>query len=109
VKHLAGDRRLLILAVRCEGELAALAPCCLRPPSLFRWRPLPVLEFLENGSVGSDYLDIIVRKAVSRSATSLGNASGRGAGHAQMDAAKAARLPGGRSCFGVGRGRLERR
>ena len=61
-KYLAGDRRLLILAVRCEGELAALAPCCLRPPSLFRWRPLPVLEFLGNGSVGSDYLDIIVRK-----------------------------------------------
>ena len=61
-KHLAGDRRLSILAVRCEGELAALAPCGLRPPSLFHWRPLPVLEFLGSGSVGSDYLDIIVRR-----------------------------------------------
>jgi CelD/BcsL family acetyltransferase involved in cellulose biosynthesis len=61
-KHLAGDRQLSILAVRCEGELAALAPCGLRPPSLSRGRPLPVLEFLGSGSVGSDYLDVIVRR-----------------------------------------------
>jgi CelD/BcsL family acetyltransferase involved in cellulose biosynthesis len=61
-KHLAGDRRLSIRAVRCEGELAALAPCGLRPPSLSRGRPLPVLEFLGSGSVGSDYLDVIVRR-----------------------------------------------
>jgi CelD/BcsL family acetyltransferase involved in cellulose biosynthesis len=61
-KHLAGDRQLSILAVRCDGELAALAPCGLRPPSLFRWRPLPALEFLGSGTVGSDYLDIIVRR-----------------------------------------------
>ena len=61
-KHLAGDRRLAILAVRCGGRLAALAPFCLRPPSLSRRRPLPVLEFLGNGCVGSDYLDFIVRR-----------------------------------------------
>ena len=61
-KHLAGDRQLWILAVRCEGELAALVPCSLRPASLSRWRPLPVLEFLGAGSVGSDYLDMIVRR-----------------------------------------------
>jgi len=61
-KHLAGDRRLSILAVRCEGELAALAPFALRSPSLLHRRPLPVLEFLGSGFVGSDYLDIIVRR-----------------------------------------------
>jgi len=61
-KHLAGDRQLAILAVRCEGELIALAPCCLRPPSLSRWRPCAALEFLGSGSIGSDYLDIIVRR-----------------------------------------------
>lgn len=61
-KHLAGDRELSILAVRCDGELIGLAPCGLRPPSLTRARPLPVLEFLGSGSVGSDYLDIIVRR-----------------------------------------------
>ena len=61
-KHLAGNRRLSILAVRCGGELVALAPCGLRLPSLSRGRPLPMLEFLGSGSVGSDYLDIIVRR-----------------------------------------------
>lgn len=61
-KHLAGNRRLSILAVRCDGELAALAPCALCPPSLSRWRPLPMLEFLGSGNAGSDYLDIIVRR-----------------------------------------------
>lgn len=61
-KYLAGDRQLSILAVRCDGELAALAPCALRRPSLFRRRPLPVLEFLGSGLVGSDYLDVIVRR-----------------------------------------------
>ena len=61
-KHLAGNRQLSILAFRREGELAALAPFGLRPPTLSPWRPLPVLEFLGNGNVGSDYLDVIVRR-----------------------------------------------
>lgn len=60
-KHLAGDRKLAILAVRCGGRLAAVAPFCVRPASLWHRRPLPVLEFLGNGCVGSDYLDLIVR------------------------------------------------
>ncbi len=61
-RHLAGDRRLSILAVRCRGVLAALAPCCLSSPSLAHRRLLPVLEWLGSGSVGSDYLDVIVRR-----------------------------------------------
>ncbi len=61
-KHLAADRQLAILAVRCAGELTALAPFCIRPPSLSRRCPFPVLEFLGSGSVGSDYLDFIVHK-----------------------------------------------
>ena len=61
-RHLAGDRRLAILAVRRGGRLVGLAPFCLRPPSLSSRRPLPVLEFLGNGCVGSDYLDLIVRR-----------------------------------------------
>ena len=60
--HLGGDRKLSILVARCEGELAALAPCVLRPPSLLGRRPLPVLEFLGSGFAGSDYLDIIIRR-----------------------------------------------
>ena len=59
--HLARDRKLSILIVRRNGQLIALAPLCLRPASLPRLRVLPVLEFLGNGCVGSDYLDFIVR------------------------------------------------
>ena len=61
-KHLAKDRQLWILAVRSGPRLAALAPFTLRPRSLSRRRPLPVLEFLGSGCVGSDYLDVIVRR-----------------------------------------------
>jgi CelD/BcsL family acetyltransferase involved in cellulose biosynthesis len=61
-KHLARERQLSILAVRRDGELAALAPCAVRRPSLIHRRPLPVLEFLGSGLVGSDYLDVIVRR-----------------------------------------------
>jgi CelD/BcsL family acetyltransferase involved in cellulose biosynthesis len=60
-KHLAADRRLSILAVRNGGELTALAPCGVRPPSLSRRRLFPVQEFLGSGNAGSDYLDFIVR------------------------------------------------
>jgi CelD/BcsL family acetyltransferase involved in cellulose biosynthesis len=61
-KHLAGNRQLSILTVRCGGRLDGLAPFALRPSSLLGRRPLPVLEFLGNGFVGSDYLDLIVRR-----------------------------------------------
>jgi len=61
-KHLAGDRQLSILVVRSSRRLIGLAPFCLRPPSLSRLRMFPVLEFLGNGCVGSDYLDFIVRR-----------------------------------------------
>jgi CelD/BcsL family acetyltransferase involved in cellulose biosynthesis len=61
-KHLSADRQLAILAVRYAGELTALAPFCVRPPSFARRCPFPVLEFLGSGYVGSDYLDFIVHK-----------------------------------------------
>jgi CelD/BcsL family acetyltransferase involved in cellulose biosynthesis len=60
-KHLADDRRLAILALRRGGELAALAPCCVRPADWRRGRLLPVMEFLGSGYAGSDYLDFIIR------------------------------------------------
>ena len=60
-KHLAADSRLYIVVVRCEGVLAALAPCCSSSPSLTHRRLLPVLQWLGSGNVGSDYLDVIVR------------------------------------------------
>jgi CelD/BcsL family acetyltransferase involved in cellulose biosynthesis len=61
-KHLAGERQLHIVVVRCEGMLVAIAPCCLTSASLTHGRLLPVLEFLGGGSVGSDYLDVVVHQ-----------------------------------------------
>jgi len=60
-KHLGGRRRLSILALRSAGELIAIAPLALRPPDYGRLAPFRSLEFLGIGSVGSDYLDLIVR------------------------------------------------
>lgn len=61
-KHLAGDRQLSIVVVRSGGRMVALAPFCLRPARLLSRRPLPVMEFLGTGCVGSDYLDFIIRR-----------------------------------------------
>src|SRR5579871_144636 len=61
-RHLAGERRLAMIAVRSRGLLIALAPLCARSVSILGRRPLPVLEFLGTGWVGSDYLDFIVRR-----------------------------------------------
>ena len=61
-KHLGGGRQLRILAVRQGRELIAIAPLALRPPRLLRLQPFSVLEFLGSGSVGSDYLDLAVRR-----------------------------------------------
>jgi CelD/BcsL family acetyltransferase involved in cellulose biosynthesis len=60
-KHLAGDRKLHIVAARHDGQLVALAPLAYRPSRWLRLVPFPVLEFLGCGNVGSDYLDVIVR------------------------------------------------
>jgi CelD/BcsL family acetyltransferase involved in cellulose biosynthesis len=65
-KHLAGRRRLNLLLVRDGRELAAIAPLAWRPPALFRLIPFPALEFLGTGIVGSDHLDIIVRRGRER-------------------------------------------
>lgn len=61
-KHLSADRRLHIITVRCDGELIALAPLALRPRRWRRLLPFAALEFLGTGSVGSDYLDIPIRR-----------------------------------------------
>jgi CelD/BcsL family acetyltransferase involved in cellulose biosynthesis len=60
-KHLSGGRRLSILAVRAHGELVALAPLAWRPRRLEKFLSMGALEFLGTGTVGSDYLDLIVR------------------------------------------------
>ena len=61
-KHLADDRQLHLLAVRRGHELLAIAPFAVRPPRPERLLPCKALEFLGTGAVGSDYLDLIVRR-----------------------------------------------
>lgn len=58
--HLGADRQPRILAVRRDGRLIAIAPFAIRPPSLSRLVPFRAVEFLGSGTVGSDYLDLIV-------------------------------------------------
>ncbi len=60
-KHLAGPRRLFILTVRRGSELVGLAPLCLRPSGALGSPWFPGLELLGAGTVGSDYLDLIVK------------------------------------------------
>jgi CelD/BcsL family acetyltransferase involved in cellulose biosynthesis len=61
-QHLAEGRRLSLLAVRHGEELVAIAPLALAPPQLRRLLPLRSLQLLGTGTVGSDYLDVIVRR-----------------------------------------------
>ena len=60
-KHFGRNRRLFIVTVRSGSELIAIAPLTSRRT----WvgpLVLPVLEFAGTGTIGSDYLDIIVRR-----------------------------------------------
>ncbi len=55
------DRQLAIYAGRSGDDLEVIAPFATRPPQLLRGKPWGTLEALGSGSVGSDYLDIILR------------------------------------------------
>lgn len=57
--HQSGGRKLSILGVRRGAQLVALAPLVSNGTNVLG---LPRLEFLGIGRVGSDYLDVIVRR-----------------------------------------------
>jgi CelD/BcsL family acetyltransferase involved in cellulose biosynthesis len=61
-RYLSGDRKLFIVTVRSQGRLHAIAPLVVRPPGISNILPFPALEFMGTGSVGSDYLDVIIRR-----------------------------------------------
>jgi CelD/BcsL family acetyltransferase involved in cellulose biosynthesis len=61
-KHLSSARRLMILVVRQHGRVTAIAPFAVRPVSVSRLVPYRAVELLGTGSVGSDYLDLIVER-----------------------------------------------
>lgn len=67
-KHLAGDRRLFVLVVRSGDELIAIAPFARSTRKVASLLPVPAIEFLGTGTVGSDYLDIIVRRGAEEEA-----------------------------------------
>lgn len=64
--RLAEDRRLHVLLVRDGERLVAAAPLALRSGHFLRGAR--TLEFLGTGTVGSDYLDVLVRKGSERQA-----------------------------------------
>ncbi len=67
--HLGRGRRLAILAVRRGGRLVALAPLATSAARPWCWLPASPLRFLGAGTVGSDYLDLIVRRGEEAGAT----------------------------------------
>lgn len=67
-RHLGDGLRLRAYIVRSGDELIAVAPLALRPARLDRHPAFSCLELLGSGEVGSDYLDIIVRRGHEREA-----------------------------------------
>lgn len=60
-KHLSEGRRLHILIVWLGKDIVGIAPLAVRPWQPDRLIPFQRLEFLGTGTVGSDYLDVIMR------------------------------------------------
>ena len=69
-KHLGAGRRLDLLAIRKDDELIGLLPLMVSPMRPGRSVPCRVRQFLGGGSVGSDYLDVIVRAGLEPEAVS---------------------------------------
>ena len=67
-RRLAGEGRLTLLAGWSGGRLDLLAPFMARGREIARGKPWPRLDALGTGSVGSDYLDIVVRRGAEREA-----------------------------------------
>src|ERR1051325_11155290 len=59
--HLADGRQLFILTARESGRLAGVLPVSERGAQVARMMPRS-LEFLGSGIIGSDYLDVVIRK-----------------------------------------------
>lgn len=68
-RHLSRGRRLAVLAVRRGGDLVALAPLATASPHPWCLLPASPLRLMGAGTVGSDYLDLIVRRGEEAGAT----------------------------------------
>lgn len=105
-RHLGGRRRLSILAVREGDRLMAIAPLGLSPSPLGGLLGPGRLEFLGSGHVGSDYLDVIVRRGHAVDVVDA-LAAHLGARHtmlrlSQLDAVKASAWQLGTALSGLG-------
>jgi CelD/BcsL family acetyltransferase involved in cellulose biosynthesis len=61
--HFGQGKRLFIVTVRSQSQLVAIAPMTVRRTLIG-----PVLEFAGTGTIGSDYLDVILRRTCEREA-----------------------------------------
>jgi len=61
-KHLSRGRRLFVVVARDRGRAIAIAPLVVRAPGLLSALPFPTIGFMGTGSVGSDRLDVILRR-----------------------------------------------
>lgn len=60
-QHLQSGRQLRLVTVRRHDVLQAIAPLVVRPADLRCIPPLPAVELLGSGVIGSDHLDIVLR------------------------------------------------
>jgi CelD/BcsL family acetyltransferase involved in cellulose biosynthesis len=67
-KHFSAGSKLAIVTAREGEDLIAVAPLSLAPPRLGYLSPFRSFELLGSGSVGSDYLDVIVKRGSEREA-----------------------------------------
>lgn len=67
-KHLGGNRRLRLLAVRRDGVVVGIAPLVVVPPRPRKLWPFRTLELAGRGPIGPDYLNLVVRGSDSVSA-----------------------------------------
>jgi CelD/BcsL family acetyltransferase involved in cellulose biosynthesis len=67
-KHQSGGRRLFILVVHSGGAPIAIAPFALSSRPAASPLSFPTMEFLGTGTVGSDYLDVIIRRGAEEEA-----------------------------------------
>jgi CelD/BcsL family acetyltransferase involved in cellulose biosynthesis len=69
--HLAAGRELSVLTVWDGDRLIGLAPLAVRPWQVTRFRMFRALEFMGTGLVGSDYLDVIIRRGREQEGTEM--------------------------------------
>lgn len=67
-RHFGNGRQLAVYAGRTGDRLDVLAPLIARERQPLRGRPFLTFEPFGTGSVGSDYLDVIVRRGCERDA-----------------------------------------